>query len=137
MAQAVLGFSEQLERIGTVGVVLLLGSMLLPDRIVPSVLWFAPLLFLVIRPLAVAPVLLGSDLTGLQRALIGWFGIRGIGSVYYLAFAVARGVPEAEARILMGVTLWVVAASIVLHGFSVTPLMRHYSKRQRSASYQE
>lgn len=128
MAQAVLGFSEQLERIGTVGVVLLLGGMLLPGRIVTSVLWFAPLLFLVLRPLAVAPVLLGGGLTRMQRGLIAWFGIRGIGSIYYLSYAVARGVPEGEARILMGVTLWVVAASIVLHGFTVKPFIDHYRK---------
>ncbi|HUG39250.1 MAG TPA: cation:proton antiporter [Longimicrobiales bacterium] len=129
MAQAVLGFSEQLERIGTVGVVLLVGGMLLPDRLASPVLWFVPLLFLVIRPLAVAPVLLGSGLTRLQRGLLAWFGIRGIGSIYYLSFAVARGVPEPEARVLMNITLWVVAASILVHGLSVRPLIRHYTDR--------
>lgn len=128
MAQAVLGFSEQLERIGTVGVGLVVGSMLLPDRLPPEVLWFAPVLFLLIRPMAVAPVVLVSDLTELQRRMITWFGIRGIGSIYYLSFAVARGVPEAEARMLMGITLWVVAMSIVLHGVSLRPLIRHYTR---------
>lgn len=127
MAQAVLGFSEQLERIGTVGVVLLVGAMLPPERAPYTALWFAPLLFLVIRPLAVAPALLRSGLTGLQRSLLAWFGIRGIGSVYYLSYAVARGVPETEARVLMEITLWVVAGSIVLHGLSVRPLMRRYA----------
>lgn len=129
MAQAVLGFSEQLERIGTVAVVLLVGGMLVPDRFAYAVLWFAPLLFLVIRPLAVAPVVLASELSRLQRRLLAWFGIRGIGSVYYLSFAVARGVPEAEARVLMSITLWVVAASIIVHGISVKPLIRHYGQR--------
>ena len=129
MAQAVLGFSEQLERIGTVGVVLLVGSMLFPDALASPALWFAPVFFLVIRPLAVAPVLLGSGLTPLQRGLIGWFGIRGIGSVYYLSYAIARGVPEAEARTLMAITLAVVAASIIVHGLSVTPLIRYYGQR--------
>ena len=129
MAQAVLGFSEQLERIGTVGVVLLVGSMLLPSAATTEVIWFAPLLLLVIRPLSVAPVVLFSGLSSMQRGLIAWFGIRGIGSIYYLSFAIARGVPEADARILMAMTLWVVAASIVLHGLSVKPLMRLYAKR--------
>jgi NhaP-type Na+/H+ or K+/H+ antiporter len=128
MAQAVLGFSEQLERIGTVGVGLVVGSMLLPDRLPAEVLWFTPVLFLLIRPMAVAPVVLVSDLTELQRRMITWFGIRGIGSIYYLSFAIARGVPEAEARMLMGITLWVVATSIVLHGVSLRPLIRHYSR---------
>lgn len=133
MAQAVLGFSEQLERIGTVGVVLLVGAMLAVDRIPSDVLWFAPLLLLVIRPLAVAPVLLPSGLTLHQRLLVSWFGIRGIGSVYYLAYAVARGVPEPEARLLMGVVLGVVATSIIVHGLSVKPLIRRYTGRHRVA----
>lgn len=133
MAQAVLGFTEQLERIGTVGVVLLVGGMLLPDRFATPVLWFAPLLFLVIRPMAVLPVVLPAGLSRMQQQLIGWFGIRGIGSVYYLSFAIARGVPEAEARLLMGITLWVVAISIGAHGVSVRPLMRRYANsHQRS-----
>lgn len=131
MAQAVLGFSEQLERIGTVGIVLLVGGTLLPDTFARPALWFAPLLLLVIRPLAVAPVVLASRLSRIQSALIGWFGIRGIGSVYYLSYAVARGVPEREARLLMGITLWVVAISIVVHGLSVTPLMTAYQRRYR------
>jgi NhaP-type Na+/H+ or K+/H+ antiporter len=126
MAQAVLGFSEQLERIGTVGVVLLVGAMLAVDRIPFAVLWFAPLLFLVIRPLAVSPALLRSGLTALQRRLMSWFGIRGIGSIYYLSFAVGRGVPEPAADLLMGVVLGVVATSIVVHGLSVKPLLRRY-----------
>ena len=128
MAQAVLGFTEQLERIGTVGIVLLVGGMLIPDRFATTVLWFAPLLFLVIRPLAVLPVVGAAGLSRMQRRLVGWFGIRGIGSVYYLSYAIAHGVPEAEARLLMGITLWVVASSIVVHGVSVRPLMQRYSR---------
>jgi NhaP-type Na+/H+ or K+/H+ antiporter len=134
MAQAVLGFTEQLERIGTVAVVLLVGTMLVPSAQALPVIWFAPLLLLVIRPLAVAPVLLFARLSGTQRGLIAWFGIRGIGSIYYLAFAVARGVPEAEARVLMAVTLWVVAVSIVVHGLSVKPLMRLHEERRREVA---
>ena len=134
MAQAVLGFSEQLERIGTVAVVLLVGSMLVTEAIPASVVWFAPLLFLVVRPLAVAPALLAGGLSPLQRLLIAWFGIRGIGSIYYLSYAIARGVEEPEARVLMGVTLGVVAASILAHGLSVTPLTRHYAARGPAGS---
>ena len=136
MAEAVLGFSEQLERIGTVGVVLLVGTMLVPYATSTPVLWFAPLLLLAIRPLAVAPVVLFSRLSGMQRVLIGWFGIRGIGSVYYLAFALARGVPEGEARVLMALTLGVVATSIIMHGLSVKPLMKVYARGGRTPAAQ-
>lgn len=134
MAQAVLGFTEQLERIGTLGVVLLVGAMLPAAPFATSFFWFAPLLLLVIRPLAVLPVVLTAPLSGVQRVLIAWFGIRGIGSVYYLSYAIARGVPESDAQLLMGLTLWLVATSIVVHGLTGEPLMRRYAaaRRQRS-----
>ena len=128
MAQAVLGFSEQLERLGTVGLVLLLGGLLLPGELPWAALWFVPLLFLVIRPLAVWIGLLGQGLGKTRRVLISWFGIRGVGSIYYLMYAVEHGIPEETARQLTGLTLAVVASSIVVHGVTVTPLMERYSR---------
>lgn len=133
MAQAVLGFSEQLERIGTVAAVLLVGVMLEPGMFVAPVLWFVPLLLLVVRPLAVAPVLAATHRTPLQRVLVAWFGIRGIGSLYYLFYAVSRGVPEDVSRVLVTLTLCVVASSVVVHGLSVTPLMRMYAGKPEAA----
>jgi len=65
-------------------------------------------------------------MTARQRAMISWFGIRGIGSVYYLLFAIRHGVTGALAQQLITFTLVTVAASIVVHGVSVTPLMRRY-----------
>lgn len=129
MAQAVLGFSEQLERIGTVGIVVLVGALLIPGGFVIPVLWFAPALFLIIRPLAVLPALAGTQYTVTQRLLIGWFGIRGIGSVYYLMFAISSGVPRPLADTLLVLTLWTVAMSVLAHGLSAGPLMRWYNRR--------
>lgn len=134
MAQAVLGFSEQLERIGTVGVVLLVGAMVSTAPLYTDLLWFIPVLLLVVRPLAVVPVLAALRMSRLQRRLVGWFGIRGIGSIYYLMYATVHGVPDVVAEPLVTITLWVVATSIVLHGTTVTPLMHSYSRRHRSAS---
>jgi NhaP-type Na+/H+ or K+/H+ antiporter len=131
MADAVLGFSEQLERIGTLAVVVLLGSMLSPRYLPPEAIWFVPLLFLGIRPLAVGPGLVGSGMSRLQRLLVAWFGIRGIGSIYYLNYAIERGIPEEVAIQLTAITLAVVTASIVVHGVSVSPLMSMYGKRHQ------
>jgi NhaP-type Na+/H+ or K+/H+ antiporter len=128
MAQAVLGFNEQLERIAEVAAVLLLGAMLTPAYLNPAALWFAPLLFLAIRPFAVAVGLAGSPAARLQRGLIAWFGVRGVGSLYYLAYAVQHGLPPAAAQQLASLTLSVVAASVVVHGVSVTPLMGRYAR---------
>ncbi len=127
MAQAVLGFNEQLERIGEVAIVLLLGGLLATVALPPEALWFAPLLFLLVRPLSVAVGLAGARTSPLQWRLVAWFGIRGVGSIYYLMYAVERGLPGPLAERLAALTLTVVAVSIVVHGVSVTPLMRRYA----------
>jgi NhaP-type Na+/H+ or K+/H+ antiporter len=129
MAQAALGFTEQLERIGEAAVVLLLGGMLSATFLTPAAVWFIPLLFLVIRPAAVYAGTLGSRSTPAQRRLIAWFGIRGIGSVYYLTYAMQHGLPEALGRTLAALVLATVAVSVVVHGISVTPLMKRYARR--------
>jgi sodium/hydrogen antiporter len=126
MAQAVLGFNEQLERLGEVAVVLVLGGLLSQVTWTASACLFIAALFLIVRPLATFLSLAGSELSIKQRAFVGWFGVRGVGSVYYLAFALTHGTPAAEARVLADITLIAVAASIVVHGISVTPLMRYY-----------
>ena len=127
MARAVLGFNEQLERLGEMAVVLVVGAALAEiDAPAPGI-WLAVGLFVVIRPAATLLALLGGPLSRTQRALIAWFGVRGVGSIYYLAYALSHGVGGPEARVLADVTLVVVAGSIILHGISVTPLMRRYS----------
>lgn len=132
MAQAVLMFNEQLERIGEVAVVVLIGGLLSLELFQPEALWFIPLVLLVIRPAAVWIGLAGLRASRPQRHLIAWFGIRGIGSVYYLAYAVEHGLDAALAERMIGLTLLVVAVSIVVHGISVTPLMGLYSRRETS-----
>jgi NhaP-type Na+/H+ or K+/H+ antiporter len=134
MVQTMLGFNEQLERIGEVALVVLLGGMLafvLPN-LTAAVLWFIPLLFLVIRPIAVAAGLLGSATDPIQRSLMAWFGIRGIGTIYYLMYAIAHGLPAELVQPLTTITLATITASIVIHGISVTPLMRRYRRQARS-----
>lgn len=134
MAQAVLGFNEQIERIGEVAVVVLLGGLLSLRYLSADALWFIPLLFLVIRPVSVWLGLLGSRASRQQRGMMAWFGIRGVGSVYYLSYAIGHGLAPALAERLAGLTLSAVAVSIVVHGISVTPLMRLYERRRpRSA----
>jgi NhaP-type Na+/H+ or K+/H+ antiporter len=130
MVQAALGFTEQLERIGEVALVLVTGAVLLTQPVYPQVFWFIPLLLLVLRPLAVYAGLWGAPVTPRQKALAAWFGVRGVGSLYYLAYALVHGAPESLAPVLMSVTLWTVAVSITVHGVSVTPLMAWYARRE-------
>jgi NhaP-type Na+/H+ or K+/H+ antiporter len=134
MMRAALSFNRQLERIAEIAVVLVIGAMLAHVSLPTSLAWFVPLLFGVIRPVCVWLGLLGSRSTGVQRGLMAWFGIRGIGSIYYLMYAVNHGLPRALAEQLVGITVGVVAISIVMHGVSVTPLMEWYGRRRQVGS---
>lgn len=128
MTGQVLTFTEQLERIGEVALVLVVGTLLWHVGPDPYQLWFVPLLLFAIRPASVAIGLAGSPATGRERALVGWFGIRGIGSIYYLYYALNHGVLNPEAVVLVETVLVVIATSVVLHGVSVTPLMAAYER---------
>ena len=132
MMRGVVRFNSQLERFAEIGIVLAVGVLLATVEFKPMVLWFVPLLFGVIRPLAVWVGLLGTSVKGQQRRLMAWFGIRGIGSLYYLLYAINHGLAPALAKDLLSITLAVVVASVVAHGVSVTPLMRRYEQRQKS-----
>ncbi|HEX8832741.1 MAG TPA: hypothetical protein VF719_01010, partial [Abditibacteriaceae bacterium] len=129
MAKAVLAFNEQLERIGEVTVVLLVGAMLTRDYIPREALWFVPLLFLVVRPIAVLLGTIGSGVNKTARGYMAWFGIRGVGSLYYLMYAIQHGLPDETAKTLTALTLTTMAASIVVHGISVTPFMSLYTRK--------
>ena len=129
MAQAVLAFNEQLERIGEVAIVVIVGSLLSPHLLTWRVLWLAPLLFLIVRPLSVLLGLTGAGLTGRELALSGWFGVRGVGSAYYLVYAIVHGLPAAFREQVIGLTLAVVAASVLVHGATVTPFMARWGEK--------
>jgi NhaP-type Na+/H+ or K+/H+ antiporter len=126
MRGSVQDFNEKLEKLAELALVLVVGAMLAYARPLPAVWWFVPLMLLVLRPLSVAAATLGERLTLPQRAMIGWFGIRGIGSVYYLLLALHHGVTGPLADTLVSLTLWTVAASIAAHGLTAQPLMRRY-----------
>ena len=132
MMDAVLSFNGQLERLAELVVVMVAGAMLsytyLPDRAI----WFLLLLFFLARPISVGLGLLGAaGVSRDQRILISWFGIRGVGSIFYLMYAINHGLPAPLASELIALTLTTVAASILLHGISVTPLMALYATRKK------
>jgi NhaP-type Na+/H+ or K+/H+ antiporter len=130
MTEAVLAFEEQIERIGELTVMVLVGALLSRAIFMLEALWFVPLLLLVIRPLAVRIGLLGCPVSTFQRRLIGWFGIRGIGSIYYLMFVLEHGLTRPHAETLVALTLSTVTVSVLVHGISVTPVMSLYERRR-------
>jgi NhaP-type Na+/H+ or K+/H+ antiporter len=132
LANAVLSFNHQIERIGEVVAVIAIGMLLWAIDWTQASWGFVAILLLVIRPLSAWLGLLGSKTSTTQRALIGWFGIRGIGSLYYLTYAANHGLSPALAETLFALVLSVVVVSIFVHGISVTPLMALYEKRKGS-----
>jgi NhaP-type Na+/H+ or K+/H+ antiporter len=128
MAEAVLRFTLQLERVGELSLVLLVGAIVATTQLSAAALVVALLILTVIRPLSVAPLVYFSGYDLRETALVSWFGIRGIGSVYYLFYAAERGVPQAIARPMLEVTIATIVLSVVGHGLTVTPLMKLYRK---------
>lgn len=126
MRDSVQAFNEQMEKLAELALVLVVGAMLAYAKPLPAAAWFVPLMLLVLRPLSVVAATAGERLTAPLRAMISWFGIRGIGSVFYLLFALRHGVDGRVADTLVSLTLWSVAASIVAHGLTAQPLMHRY-----------
>ena len=117
-----ISFGDTAERLLEVMLVVLVG-VLLASHWDPRAVPLALLLFFVIRPLATRLLLAGTPTTNPQRWLMGWFGIRGIGSLYYLSYALRHGLAPAAASDLTGLTISVVALSIFVHGMTARPLL--------------
>lgn len=121
------------ERVGELLLILLLGSTVtLSGLAEPGLAGWALVLALlfVIRPLATLLAFAGSGLPRAERAFVAWFGIRGIGSFYYVAVVLAAGALSAEeARLVYWTVVATVGVSIILHGVSATPLARRLGIR--------
>jgi NhaP-type Na+/H+ or K+/H+ antiporter len=84
-----------------------------------------PILLLLIRPLAVLASLSGAGEPLRDRLFVGWFGVRGIGSLFYAAVAVGLGAFGADdTRVLFWTVAVVVIVSIGAHGVTASPLTR-------------
>jgi NhaP-type Na+/H+ or K+/H+ antiporter len=118
-------FVEQIERLLTVLVLLLLGAAL-ADGLLSEVGWqafvVAAVVLLVVRPAAAAVALLRGAGTRKERAAMSFFGVRGIGSVYYLAYALGAAQFADQGR-LYGVVALVIVGSVLLHGLTAGPVM--------------
>lgn len=124
-------FKEHLERLSEVLLILLVGGMLFIDSWSWPAVGFAVFLFVVVRPLSVLLGMVGSGTPWRMRGLIGWFGVRGIGSLYYLMYVIQHGLPQPLALQFIQLTLVVVTLSILAHGASVKPLMNLFWRHRR------
>jgi len=125
-----LSFGDTLERLLAVGMVLLVGIACSSGWSGDGAL-MALLLFVAIRPLSTWIATLGARMPPVRRLLAGWLGIRGIGSLNYLGYALTHGVPSSVAPRLTGMVTTLVVLSIVVHGSSCQPLLAWRERRLR------
>lgn len=127
------GYVEQLERLLTVVILLLLGGAI-ARGLLAGLGWreivVTVVFLLVVRPVAGWAGLLRSQAPAEERAAISFFGVRGIATLFYLAYGLHEG-SFAEADRLWALVGLVVAASVVLHGVADTPVMGWLDGRRR------
>ncbi|MEZ5098562.1 MAG: cation:proton antiporter [Thermoleophilia bacterium] len=118
--------AEVTEKFAELGAILLVGTLATRGGLAEPGLagWLlVPLLLLVVRPLAVLVAFAGSPLPLRERVFLGWFGVRGIGSLYYVAAAASVGSLAApELSVVLWTTFACVAVSILVHGATGTPV---------------
>ncbi|HVM04205.1 MAG TPA: cation:proton antiporter [Acidimicrobiales bacterium] len=126
--------AENTERLLTVVLLALLGGAVV-DGVLSGLGWGGAVVglvtVLVLRPLAGLVSLARTGTAPGERTAIAFFGVRGIGSIYYLAHALEQST-FAEAPTLWAVVAFIVLLSVVLHGITAFPVMRRLDD-QRTA----
>ena len=121
--------ADLVENITELAMILLLGSTITIVGLEAPGIWgwlLVPVLLFLIRPIAVLGSFVGSPVPIRQRAFIGWFGIRGVGSFYYAAVAISSGVlTVGESSTIYWTIIACVGVSIILHGLSARPATRN------------
>lgn len=124
-------FSVQSEHLAEVAIVLIIGASLASVDWHWATVVFALLVMVVARPVSVLTTVPVRLMAQPQRRLVAWFGIRGVGSVYYLAYAINHGIDGTVARSLTSAVMITIFISILAHGISATPLMEQYMKLKK------
>jgi len=122
---------------------LLLGLLLLGLGGLAIVLWenvfhwksmlFALVVILVVRPACAYISLMRSEASRSERRIISFFGIRGMGSIYYLAYA-HNILPGGVAPALWGAVICTIILSVIIHGSAAGLLMNKFSKANTEAA---
>jgi sodium/hydrogen antiporter len=126
-------FTDQIERFMLCIVLLLFGGSLVTglfDDLTWPLAIAGAAFVLVLRPVVGVLSLWGTGLHWKEKLAIGFFGIKGIGSFYYLAFALLQ-VTFAERGQLWAVTGFTVLLSIIVHGLTATSVMSYLQVKFR------
>jgi sodium/hydrogen antiporter len=127
-------FAEQTEQLLMIGLVVLLGGAVASGVLSPLT-WQAAAVALVVlfvvRPVAAWVGLSGTTTPKPERAAIAFFGIRGIGSLYYLAYALEHA-RFADAEELWALVTFTVVVSVLVHGTTATLVTRRLDARRET-----
>jgi sodium/hydrogen antiporter len=126
-------FADQIERFAVAVVLILFGGALVSGLLGPLTWQMAlvgVIVVLVVRPLAGLVGFIGSSAPRAERLVVSWFGIRGIGSLYYLAYGTNEASFDDEPAI-WALVAFIVLFSAVLHGLTATKVMRRLTGIQR------
>lgn len=124
--------TEQVERLAMMLLLLLFGGALVTGLLAPLTLidvGLALAVLLVVRPVAGMLGLVGLKADRNEKMTLAFFGIRGVGSLYYVAYALNHA-PFPQAERLWAIVGLIILLSIVIHGLTVTPIMRGLDRRQ-------
>ena len=125
-------YAEELERLLMMVLLVGFGAALAGGGLLKALTWqgvaFALLALFVVRPVCGWLSLLGSDRPAVERAVISFFGIRGLGTIYYMAYGMHHAAFE-QAELLWSVAGLTILISILLHGVTVTPTLRFIDRR--------
>jgi NhaP-type Na+/H+ or K+/H+ antiporter len=127
LAESMMAFSVEMEGIVELALMLLIGSVVSAHW--RELIGWAPLIMVVVlfflaRPVAVYAAMLGTGATWQRRLVSAWLGFRGVGTFFYLLFALEHA-PE-QARPLTPVLLAAIVVSVFVHGISASPVLNWY-----------
>jgi sodium/hydrogen antiporter len=134
--------SEIATRLASTTILITLGGAVAGGLLAPltwTLVVLALVLILVVRPAAAGIALLGCrHLHWLERAVIAFFGIRGIGSLFYMSYGMTAA-SFAQAGELAALVGLVVVISVFLHGALASPVMDglHRWEERRAAKFAE
>lgn len=131
-------FTEQIERLLTAFLLFLLGGYLVTHAL-PTLTWQGALvalsLILAVRPVVGWVGMLGSATGPRERTVVALFGIRGIGSLFYLAYALGHSDHFDDwTQQLWAVVGLTVLLSVMLHGAAATPVIRRLDRLRHTSN---
>ncbi|WP_027687052.1 cation:proton antiporter [Rhizobium leguminosarum] len=130
-------FAEQIERLLMMVLLVCLGSIAASGQLLAGIDWrvlaFVVLAIAFVRPIIGWLSLLGAGHSPGETVIIAVFGIRGLGSIYYLAYATGQAEFE-NVQTVWATVLLIILVSIVVHGIAVTPAMRWIDGRRSRAA---